>query len=563
MKSYYKFLKLYYIQLDRNIEKLNKFLKYFKSCLYNINYQNNINDIIKVKKDIENKQNQLIKKKIKLKNEIKKIRNNLKLDYKPKKLLNKKIGLDFDGIFHNSVYYSDSSNGIINGQGYPNKIINKENRFKFILDDKDIMDNDLYIISANHKNNINKILNIISENFDSSKITYNTFDKYDKIVELNLDEFYDDSLIIIIQILEKNKTENKLKKDFKLFWVLPLGFKPYIGNHLYLPNNIIEDDDHFKIEVPLIDFYSKNINDIAKKIILFAFKQFLIQKNKLPIYVYSWNLSHVISKDKKIEDKLIEELNSSFDIFAFQEPYNKKFGDNVFENKVSDNLTIKNFRMWSQNCNICQKQTVDFNFYNTKLYDNPKYHKFYTIFYTKDHYKNHNIITANMITYINYDKFYAIWIQAGIIESVDDIENGRPYHAILLTDIKTKKQFIFINRHMPHKYVNKISKFQELLDNLKQKYGLLDIIIAGDFNDEDDKLYNSIFKFNDKILKSNNIPPITCCGNKYNGIDNYFTLKSCDYVISNKPTFNTYPSFDEKTYYKLSDHLPILGIIKL
>lgn len=457
----------------------------------------------------------------------------------------KRIGLDFDGVFHKNVYYEKILD-IEKGQGHPNKYVHPYHRFNYILDDQNIMNNDIYIISANYRKFITDSLKQLYpvKKFDESKIISGIFDKYDKIVELELDEFYDDSLNTIIKILKKEKSDKKLKKGFKLFWVLPLGLKPY-RDDLYLPNINI-DDKPFKVEIPLIEF-SDNDQETAKQIVLLGLKQY-----EQTVFVYSWNIffKSTDSKLKEMETKLKDFL-PFVDIFAFQECPNTDFGNEIFSNFEIPQLKQDKFV-------ISYDGETKKIIYPSDNSSNPKFYKFYT-----DH------SNVSMITYVNYNEWKAEWIQAGVIlHDYDNPANIYPYHAILLTNRKTGKKFILINRHMPHKNDNKKSNFQKLLDELKTKLldeletkEDIDIIVVGDFNDEEDKLYKSKFNFNEDILKSDNDPPLTCCGNREFGIIETSSLISCDYAISNKKTINMYPFYNKETYFNLSDHFPIIGVV--
>jgi len=161
---------------------------------------------------------------------------------------------------------------------------------------------------------------------------------------------------------------------------------------------------------------------------------------------------------------------------------------------------------------------------------------------------------VELVTFFNNTKKYHLeYIKAGEIMSMDGKPNGRPYHILVLHNIKTRADYIiFINLHNGHSntkdnleeqlskdlnkfirlYTNGVSDAQSLreeyypcLQYLNKYSTSINLIVAGDFNDSNESNMNfwegfqpfkhSNIEHIDKIkelkVKAFKKPPNTCC----------------------------------------------------
>lgn len=189
-----------------------------------------------------------------------------------------------------------------------------------------------------------------------------------------------------------------------------------------------------------------------------------------------------------------------------------------------------------------------------------------------------------MITIYNSDIYSLMYVKDG-----DLSEKGRPFQ-ILLFKNKIGEIFVIINIHNKHDsgtnakqhlidaltknnlyYINTNSnielkhiqteKKEDITTFIDENKDNFNLVIMGDFNDVNINFWNGVKLF-DKILKSNNKPPKTCCHSGFGLIGDYVLIDTdrLDFIIENKSE-DKFKNVNDKTL--TSDHIPVISTFKI
>ena len=304
------------------------------------------------------------------------------------------------------------------------------------------------------------------------------------------------------------------------------------------------------------------------------------------IKIYSWNLCFgcMYSNDESSKDETAQNLA------MYCKEKKEATGNNVCLNNVIEKMS-----------------QVKFDFIG--LQEATNYEEIYKrLITTHDSYRytHSKARDEDMITIYDSDRFELDYVTVG------DLQNGRPYQILFLTEKKNQKKFIVINLHAPHhfssndkddikKYFSKMLsiKFQKSFFNNKSKNNInykdynedgditgyihqfasnFNTIVMGDFNDNGKHNIWKIFKpfefvdvLRDITVTSNDQPPNTCCSGhilrktigdekKYGDYILIDTTKM-KYIINNVIPGGVSRLYNAKKF-PTSDHLPVYSEIK-
>jgi len=289
-------------------------------------------------------------------------------------------------------------------------------------------------------------------------------------------------------------------------------------------------------EKVLLGDQSEYIYDVFEKVLLGDQSEYTDNKDNKDnkIYVMTYNVHHNAMKNKKNVDNIAKIINGT-DTWDGEHKHPGTF-DFIATQESNDN--------WQELYNKLDKAKYD--------YCN-----------SKDHHKGKAPgIDHHHITYYDRHKYNIVKDANGKL-IVNPFGGNRAKHCILFENIRTKQKYLFINVHNQHNHDSHgklhlkkelIEKITNAVKNIKVSYD--NIIIAGDFNDDQRKYYSGfdiITHPNIKIKVDCRIgPPKSMSG----------TI--CDYVLSNLQLNKIFIPLSKAWLntitHQQSDHYPVVAI---
>ena len=250
----------------------------------------------------------------------------------------------------------------------------------------------------------------------------------------------------------------------------------------------------------------------------------------MSIKIFSWNVQWSSMQDQTKNNKAVQIINiltNNYDFIALQEA-------SYLYDKLKS-ISIKDYEIVFSN--------------------------------NKGFYPNDKDSTNKLITLYDSNKYKLIAKRYGSIYGYNSTgkPSKRPFHILFLQDNNNNNKILFINLHNVHDVKRNLVDLQNTINNIinDPKFPIyyipedVHIIISGDFNDKSTQYYKNglHIKINTTktiLVKSNNIPPKTCCLSHYNL--NYNLIG--DYILYSD-NFNV--KIDNTIYQenKISDHYPV------